>query len=132
MLRGRRVAAFSGIAVPESFESFLKNCGALLIYQRRFPDHYRFTTGDLDRVFEGAQSHGAEWVITTEKDAVRLPADRFYPLPTYYLRIEVEILRGREEFQRLIDRICAHGAEDGGDFAVHDAPHPRSLSDETP
>jgi tetraacyldisaccharide 4'-kinase len=113
MLRGRRVAAFSGIAMPESFESFLKKCGALLVHQRRFPDHYRFTAADLDRAFECAQSHGAEWMITTEKDAVRLPLDRFYPLPTYYLRIEIEILRGREEFQRLIGRICAHGGADG-------------------
>jgi tetraacyldisaccharide 4'-kinase len=105
-LAGRRVAAFSGIAVPESFESFLKNCGAILVHRRRFPDHYRFTEEDIAQVFENAQLNGAEWVITTEKDAVRLSPNWFYPLRSYFLRIEVEILRGREEFQSLIDRIC--------------------------
>jgi tetraacyldisaccharide 4'-kinase len=105
-LRGHRIAVFSGIAAPENFEAFLDSCSAELVYRHRFPDHYRFTEDDIGRIFELAQNHCAEFVITTEKDAVRLLPGWFYPLPTYFLRIEIEILRGNIEFKRLIDRIC--------------------------
>jgi tetraacyldisaccharide 4'-kinase len=108
-LQGKRIAVFSGIAAPESFEAFFENCGATLVHRRRFPDHYRFTENDLVYIFERAQTLGAEWVVTTEKDAARLTPGWFYPLPIYFLRIEIEILRGMEDFQRLIDRICSPG-----------------------
>jgi tetraacyldisaccharide 4'-kinase len=105
-LIGKRVAAFSGIAVPESFEKFLVECGATLVHRKRFPDHYRFQDSDVENVFAMAAARGAELVITTEKDAVRLCQNRFYPLPTYYLRVEIEILHGKKAFQNLIGQIC--------------------------
>ncbi|MDR2576561.1 MAG: tetraacyldisaccharide 4'-kinase [Puniceicoccales bacterium] len=104
-MRGHRIAAFSGIAAPENFETFFNKCGAELVYKHRFPDHYRFTEEDIGRIFERAQACNAEWVVTTEKDAVRLLPGWFYPLPTYFLRIEIEIFRGNNEFQRLIASI---------------------------
>ncbi|MDR2667517.1 MAG: tetraacyldisaccharide 4'-kinase [Puniceicoccales bacterium] len=105
-LIGKRVAAFSGIAVPEGFEKFLTECGATLVYKKRFPDHYRFQDSDVENVFAMATARGAELVVTTEKDAVRLCPNRFYPLPTYYLRMEIEIIHGRKDFQNLIGQIC--------------------------
>ncbi|MDR0340149.1 MAG: tetraacyldisaccharide 4'-kinase, partial [Puniceicoccales bacterium] len=104
-LAGRRLAAFSGIAVPESFERFLEKEGAILVYKKRYPDHYRFQEEDLEKIFTAALSRGAEWVITTEKDAVRLNPNRYYPLTTYYLRVEIEILRGEKDFQELLRRV---------------------------
>ncbi|MDR1436099.1 MAG: tetraacyldisaccharide 4'-kinase [Puniceicoccales bacterium] len=109
-LIGRRIAAFSGIAVPEGFEDFLGKCGATIVFRKRFPDHYRFQDADVENVFAMALARGAEWVVTTEKDAVRLHKNRFYPLPTYYLRVEIEILRGEKEFHDLIGQICGDGA----------------------
>ena len=105
-LIGKRVAAFSGIAVPEGFEKFLTDCGVALVYKKRFPDHYRFQDNDMENIFSMATARGAELVVTTEKDAVRLCPNRFYPLPTYYLRVEIEIIRGKKDFQNLIGQIC--------------------------
>jgi tetraacyldisaccharide 4'-kinase len=45
-------------------------------------------------------------IITTEKDAVRLPAIDPLPLPIYYLRVEIEILSGHETWERCVQRIC--------------------------
>ncbi len=109
-LKGRRVAAFSGIAVPESFEKFLKDFGADIVHARRFLDHHRFTRADLDAVFAGAVEHGADFVVTTEKDAVRIDDAWPCPLPLYYLRLEIDILRGAADFDEAVERICFPGA----------------------
>jgi len=105
-LAGRRIGAFSGIAAPESFEAFLRETGAHLGYTRRFLDHYRFTPEDLAGVFAEAKAARVDLIITTEKDAVRIPADEKIPLPCYYLRLEIEILRGADDFQDAVGKIC--------------------------
>lgn len=106
-MQNRRVATFSGIATPDKFEEFVRRYGARIAYNRRFFDHHRFTEKDLEEVFEGAKLAGAEYIITTEKDMVRLSHDLKPPLPIYYLRLEIEILSGRESFEAAVERICA-------------------------
>ena len=105
-LKGRRVLAFSGIATPESFEKFLRDLGALLVARERFLDHYRFSDDDLEGLFAQAQQEGAECLVTTEKDAVRINEKLRCPLPLYYLRLEIEILRGAADFDEAVARIC--------------------------
>ncbi len=105
-LRGRRVGAFSGIATPESFEHFLRELGANLVYTKRFLDHYRFTKEDLEQIFDQARGAGLDFLVTTEKDAVRLEGKLDFPLPLYYLRLEIEIIRGAADFQEAVARIC--------------------------
>jgi tetraacyldisaccharide 4'-kinase len=105
-LKGKRVLAFSGIATPESFEKFLRDLGALLMGRERFLDHYRYDEEDLTELFALAQKAGAECLVTTEKDAVRITGRREWPLPLYYLRLEIEILRGAADFDEAVGRIC--------------------------
>lgn len=105
-LRGRRIGAFSGIAAPEGFEGFLRETGARLACTRRFLDHHRFTPDDLADIYAEARDCGVDLVVTTEKDAVRIPDDAAIPVPTYYLRLEIEILRGADDFQDAVGKIC--------------------------
>jgi tetraacyldisaccharide 4'-kinase len=105
-LKGRRVFAFSGIATPESFEKFLRDLGALIVGRERFLDHYRFGDDDLDELFAQARGEGAECLVTTEKDAVRINEKLNCVLPLYYLRLEIEILRGATDFDEAVGRIC--------------------------
>jgi tetraacyldisaccharide 4'-kinase len=113
-LKGRRVFAFSGIATPESFEKFLRDLGALLVGRERFLDHYRFESEDLAALFEMARKEGAECLVTTEKDAVRIAENLACPLPLYYLRLEIEILRGAADFDEAVGRICFPQRAAGG------------------
>src|SRR6185436_13236343 len=71
-LKGKRVFAFSGIATPESFEKFLRDLGAVLVGRERFLDHYRFGEDDLAELATMAKREDAEFMVTTEKDAVRI------------------------------------------------------------
>jgi tetraacyldisaccharide 4'-kinase len=105
-LKGRRVFAFSGIATPESFEKFLRDLGALLVGRERFLDHYRYAAEDLSELFAMAVRAGAECVVTTEKDAVRIDEAQRGALPLYYLRLEIEIIRGAADFDEAVGRIC--------------------------
>lgn len=70
-LRGRRVFAFSGLADNAQFFRMLLDAGVELVGTRGFPDHHRYTAADL----AGLRAAGADALVTTEKDAVKL-ADR--------------------------------------------------------
>jgi tetraacyldisaccharide 4'-kinase len=105
-LRGRRIFAFSGIATPESFEKFLRDLGALLVGRERFLDHYRYTPEDLQDLYDAAERERAECLVTTEKDSVRISDPGGCPLPIYYLRLEIEIIRGAADFDEAVGRIC--------------------------
>ena len=105
-LKGRRVLAFSGIATPESFEKFLRDLGAELVARERFLDHYRYTEEDLAALFAQAQTEGAECLVTTEKDAVRIAEGQACPLPLFYLRLEIELIHGAADFAAAVEQIC--------------------------
>jgi tetraacyldisaccharide 4'-kinase len=107
-LKELRIAAISGIARPESFEEGLRKLGAELIYSRRFADHHRFSEGEVSKMFDRSKTRGARAIITTEKDTVRFPRLMKRSLPVYFLRVEIEILRGHDAFARLADRMCRY------------------------
>lgn len=105
-LRGRKIAAFSGIAVPESFETFLIQLGAQVIYAERFFDHHRFSKEELAWFFRKAGEADVDYVVITEKDAVRIEEPPPGNIPLYYLRLEIELLSGKDDFEAAIARIC--------------------------
>ncbi|MDR0535514.1 MAG: tetraacyldisaccharide 4'-kinase [Puniceicoccales bacterium] len=113
-LEGRRVMTFSGIATPEKFEDFVRDHGGKILNKRRFRDHHHFTPDEMEDVFDDAVASDAEFVVTTEKDVVRLDADRKWKLPLYYLRLEIDILSGADAFDRTIRRICEGPVADAG------------------
>jgi tetraacyldisaccharide 4'-kinase len=65
--------AFAGIARPARFFDELQASGVDLTGTREFADHHAFSPGDLRAVAETARRAGATMLLTTEKDAVRMP-----------------------------------------------------------
>jgi tetraacyldisaccharide 4'-kinase len=89
------VAAFCGIARPEQFFDGLESAGMRIAARVAFPDHHRYTTSDLERLATAARQAGAEALLTTEKDLVRLGGlssalPEKLPLMTAHLRVEIE------------------------------------------
>jgi tetraacyldisaccharide 4'-kinase len=105
-LKDKWVGAISAIAVPEAFEGSLEKLGARVEIRRRFADHYRFSAREVDKFMQRCVERDMQLIVTTEKDAVRFPNPSSIDVPVYFLRIEVEILNGREIWDDLIDRIC--------------------------
>ncbi len=89
VLNGQKVVALAALARPLGFEKSLLQAGAELCETRFFADHHAFSERDVASVSESARRHGA-WLITTEKDAQRLP-----PQPAVYqLRLGVRVVEG--------------------------------------
>jgi tetraacyldisaccharide 4'-kinase len=105
-LKGRRVASLSGIAQPESFEQSLVKLGGELVYTRKFADHHRFTQQEVLNVINRSKKKQAEAIVTTQKDAVRFPKIDRRDLPIYFMRVEIKILRGADDFQDCVRKIC--------------------------
>lgn len=105
-LKEKWVGAISAIAVPEAFEESLEKLGARVEIRRRFSDHYRFSRREAETFMQRCVERDMELIVTTEKDAVRFPRPSSIDMPIMFLRIEVEILKGQEIWDDLIERIC--------------------------
>jgi tetraacyldisaccharide 4'-kinase len=71
-LKDRKLLAFSGIARNESFREMLARLGGNIVEFLSFPDHYCYSDEDLRSIAGLGDSQGAEFLITTEKDYVRI------------------------------------------------------------
>ena len=105
-LKGKKVVALSGIASPQSFENSIMKMGATILARERFSDHYRYRPQEIIDIINNADELGADYILTTEKDAVRLPHLENPKVPVYYMHMEIEILHGYENFKECVKRIC--------------------------
>jgi len=103
---GKRCLGFAGIADPASFEMVAQASGAILLGFQWFRDHHPYTTEDLERLAARARALGAEALVTTEKDAVRLPSRYGLRMPVWVLRIRLEILEGETAWADLFRRLA--------------------------
>ncbi len=106
MLQGLPIAAISGIAAPKGFENELIRLGAKVLYHKRYADHHRYEQQEIIDLINKSLQRGAQAIVTTEKDAVRFPNIERRDLPMYFLRVEIEMLSGAEDFYACIQRIC--------------------------
>lgn len=107
-LHGLKAAALSAIASPESFERGLRRLGVKLELTQSFADHHRYSKRELGRFLNRCERRNVSCILTTEKDAVRMPHLQQQSLPIYYLRIEIEILRGKEHWDKMLDQLIHH------------------------
>ncbi len=105
-IKGKRVAALSGIAQPESFEESLVKLGGELVYSKRFADHHRFTQQEVLNAINRGKKRQASAIITTQKDAVRFPKIDRRDLPIYFMRVEIKIISGASNFHDFVRQIC--------------------------
>ncbi|HMF57133.1 MAG TPA: tetraacyldisaccharide 4'-kinase [Pyrinomonadaceae bacterium] len=82
------VGAFCALGNPLQFFSQVKADGYSTAFTRSFPDHHFYSQHDVDALLSEARSSGAQALITTAKDAVKLRSLRF-DLPCYVLEIEM-------------------------------------------
>jgi tetraacyldisaccharide 4'-kinase len=105
-LAGKKVASLSGIAQPESFEQSLVKLGGELVYSKRFADHHRFTQQEVLNVINRSKKRASGVIITTQKDAVRFPKIDRRDLPIFFMRVEIKIVAGANDFQDCVRKIC--------------------------
>jgi len=106
-LAGMRLLAFAGIASPRSFERTLVGLGASVAELVAFPDHHWYSRDELAALWHRAAASGADALVTTEKDWVRLrpfpPSGR----PLFVLTVRLVLHAGEAEWRAAFERACA-------------------------
>jgi tetraacyldisaccharide 4'-kinase len=107
-LRDAFIGALCGIAVPDSFEGGLKALGAHVDLAKQYIDHHYYTEAELRSFIGRCIRRDLAMIVTTEKDAVRMPRlpEAEVKVPIYFLRVEIEILSGHESWEHCVARIC--------------------------
>jgi tetraacyldisaccharide 4'-kinase len=110
-IKDRRVVAFSSIGSPYSFEKTLEGLGAKIVKIFQFPDHHHYDQrdlGEIESICRTDLEKEESIAVTTEKDGVRLErvispsVDRLFS-EIWILKVELEIVGGKEEWQRKIE-----------------------------
>jgi tetraacyldisaccharide 4'-kinase len=104
-IAGNSVAAFCGIGNPEGFRRTLSGLGAGLADFRIFPDHHPYSAFDVGSLEQWVAAIGANLVLTTQKDSVKLRAASLGLAPLRALRVGLEITAGREIMDDLLARL---------------------------
>ena len=89
-LAERTFVAVCGIARPASLADTLAELGLAAEETLVFRDHHRYSPADIARIHKTADATGGSWILTTEKDAVKLSGRVRLPLVTVRLAVEVE------------------------------------------
>ncbi len=113
----KRVLAVSGIGNPAVFLQDLNHYQIDVLENIEFRDHHHFRPHDLERIFYTARRLQAEAIVTTEKDAARLPMPADHTTPVYALRIEARPEDPEEFDKELIEEV--RGLFTNGDRKIH-------------
>jgi len=70
--KDKKLFGFCGIGNPQSFRATLLSVNINLTGFKTFRDHYRYNQIDIHKILNNAKRGGAEWIVTTEKDIMRL------------------------------------------------------------
>ncbi len=97
-----RVIAFAGIGNPEKFFATLRSLGSQIVHTEALDDHQPLSETLLSRLHSQARKLNAQ-LVTTEKDAVRLPKKFRSRILTLPVRLTVE---DEKKLQDLLESIA--------------------------
>lgn len=101
-LKGKKVAAFAGIARPKLFEETLLRLGADIVHFREFPDHHTYSREEIISLDEKRKGMGAMFLLTTEKDWARISSLSSQLSDIAYLTVLFSITKGENDIFSLI------------------------------
>ncbi|MBI3615062.1 MAG: tetraacyldisaccharide 4'-kinase [Candidatus Omnitrophica bacterium] len=111
-IKTERICSLAGIARPESFEASLEALGAGIAMKYRVGDHHPYTVGEMVRLMTRCQRHGIRRIVTTAKDAVRIPNSLLETvgpdlkgLEFWVLEVELEFEPDESELLHRIDTL---------------------------
>ena len=92
--------AFCGLGNPAGFRHTLEVCGYDVVEFHEFPDHHAYGPSDLNALAAAARQAEAEALVCTQKDLVKIGVDRLGDRPLWAIRVGIDFLAGREEFEK--------------------------------
>ncbi len=104
-LMGQHVMVFSAIGNPFSFEQTLVSIGLKIQEAVRYPDHHDYGMVEMQYISDRASGENVVAMVTTAKDAVKIPTEFIYSdreIPLYILNMDIRITDGMEEFKECV------------------------------
>lgn len=107
-LQQQNVVAVVGIGNPQAFAATLTQLGCNVLALLVFPDHHPYTEHDWQAIIDIALCQGAQCLVTTTKDRVRLDPSWMTPVPLYSLHIEVAFAEGADRLQHQLQTLMTY------------------------
>ena len=101
-LKGKKAVAFAGLADNAQFFDSLEQAGCVLVRRFSFADHHRYGRDDLNRIVAAAGSKGADVVVTTAKDFVKIEIFKHLPVALVVIDVSVQLLCDKHRFLSFI------------------------------
>lgn len=98
-LKGEKVMVFCAIGNPASFEQSITDLGISIDEAIRYPDHHDYGMAEMQYIIDRAVRRKVSAIITTAKDAVKIPTEFIYserPVPVFVLNMKLEILPDKD------------------------------------
>lgn len=103
-LTGRSAVLFSGIAQNKSFKKTVATCGIKVLAHLEFVDHYSYNRVDFQQIRQQAEALGADLILTTEKDWVKLEHDFSWGRDLAVIGIKIGF-QNQELFYKMIQKL---------------------------
>jgi tetraacyldisaccharide 4'-kinase len=104
ILEGKKVVAFAGIAHPDDFLEMVTGLGAQVVEFKGYPDHHYFGNADLETLESCNSRSDVDFLLTTEKDWIRIEGIIGDDLHIAVLTIKIELLEDSYVLFNLIER----------------------------
>lgn len=104
-LDGKKIGVFCGIAKPYRFFKALEPLGAEVVFIEELADHKGWQKKDFEAFTTKCALKGAEFIVCTEKDIVKLPEEWASPLPVLWAQLSFRMLEGEKDWVQLTEKI---------------------------
>jgi tetraacyldisaccharide 4'-kinase len=103
-LTGQKVFLTAGIGDPTAFARQIESAGAIIIGTRWFADHHNFTAAEIESLINAAKQAGADRLITTEKDWVKIQSDLSGLMAVVKMEIQFHAMDGKQLLEQISNR----------------------------
>lgn len=102
--QGVKVGMFCAIANPEYFRRTLEKEGFQVVTEFAMGDHERMPDKLLEQFAQKSLKEGAQWLICTEKDRVKLNDGLLLALPILWVQLDLCLVAGHEEWKAFLSQ----------------------------
>jgi len=104
-LKNKKIFAFCGIGNPQAFLNTISQLAAILVSSKIYNDHYHYTPGDINEIYDQAERLKADFILTTQKDWTKIAplAVSKKDVPLAYLAIELKFITAEDKITQLIE-----------------------------
>ncbi len=101
-LEDLKMFGFSGLADNPAFLDTIRRQRAQLVGERGYADHHDYSDREIDQIGQAAGLAGADYLVTTDKDYVRIAGKARFPKPVIVLGVEIEFPDDDSAWRRFI------------------------------